>query len=133
MARDDNPLDGFGLIGLIKETGVDDAGLIEFYNDYFRYPLYRDEETAFYKALGSRKLGLTSWNPIKIFRGLREVGRRLKEKGISGNFKGEGLVQGGVVIFDSAGNPRYAYREKTGEELPVEDIAAAVKALKSET
>ncbi|EJK66772.1 hypothetical protein THAOC_12266 [Thalassiosira oceanica] len=130
MARDDNPLDGFGLIGLIKETGVDDAGISprkSFTSDS------SDEETAFYKALGSRKLGLTSWNPIKIFRGLREVGRRLKEKGISGNFKGEGLVQGGVVIFDSAGNPRYAYREKTGEELPVEDIAAAVKALKSET
>ena len=49
------------------------------------------------------------------------------------NSLGEGLVQGGVVIFDSAGNPRFAYREKTGDELPVEDIVAAVKSLKSES
>ena len=63
--------------------------MVEFYSDYFKYPMYRDEETVFYKALGSRKLGLKSWNPVKIFRGLREVGRRLKAKGISGNFKGK--------------------------------------------
>ena len=27
MAREDKPLDGFGMFGLVKETDVDDAGI----------------------------------------------------------------------------------------------------------
>ena len=104
----------------------------EFATEYFPYPLYRDEETTFYTALGARKMKVTSFNPFKIFRALREVGKRLKKKQISGNMKGEGLVQGGIIIFDKAGRARYAYREETGFEVPIEDIIAAVKMVKAE-
>ncbi len=56
--------------------------------------------------------------------------RRLKKKNISGNLKGEGLVQGGIIIFDASGTARYAYREETGFEVPIDDILAAVKMVK---
>lgn len=116
----------------MKEVGVDDPGLTEFQSDFFPYPLYRDEEITFYTALGMRKMKAASWNPYKIFRGIRNVMKRLKGKNISGNMTGEGLVQGGIIIFDKSGKARYAYREETGFEVPVDDIVAAVKTLNSE-
>ena len=60
------------------------------------------------------------------------MNRRLKKKNISGNLKGEGLVQGGIVLFDKNGKARYAYREETGSEVPIQDVIAAVKMIKSD-
>ena len=74
---------------------------------------------------------MSSWNPIKIFRGMRNIYRRLAKKNISGNLKGEGLVQGGIILFDKTG-ARYAYREDTGAEVPVDDIIAAVRHIRAE-
>ena len=48
-ARNDTPLAGFGIFGVVKEvTGVDDVGLTEFYDNYFTYPIYKDESLIFY-------------------------------------------------------------------------------------
>jgi len=128
-------LDGFGIFGVVKEVAVDDEGLLDFSSNYFPYPLYRDEEKTFYKALGLRKLSVkfTSWNPFKIFRGIREMLKRIKKKNISCNMKGEGLVQGGIIIFDNNGKARYAYREETGFEVPIDDIISAVNAVRGES
>jgi hypothetical protein len=81
-----------------------------------RHPRYRK---TFYNALGLRKLSVkfTLWNPFTIFRGIRGMFKRIKNKNISGNMKGEGLVQGGIIIFDKDGKARYAYREETGFEV----------------
>ena len=86
---------------------------------------------SFYNALGSRKIGLKSWNPLKLFRGFRELSKRLKRKNISGNMKGDGIVQGGIIIFNDKGQAQYAYREETGSEVPIDDIIAAVKMVKA--
>lgn len=122
----------FGLWGLVKETGVDDEGLLEFYEKYYTYPLYQDTERATYEALGSRKIyqGLIkTWNPLKIYRGMKEMGQRLKEKQVEGNYVGEGLIQGGVLVLDSKGSIRFVYEEVTGEELDLDDIEAALALL----
>lgn len=74
-------LDGFGMFGLIKETGVDDEGLAEFNQKSFPFPLYRDADRAFYEALGNRKLSLP-WNPISMVKEmffLRNVSKRARE------------------------------------------------------
>ena len=131
LAAKNNDLDGFGLFGVVKETAVDDEGLAEFQSKYFNYPLYRDADMEFYNALGGRKVGVSSWNPISWFRSIRSMGKRFKAKGIDGNMKGDGIVQGGVIIFGKDGNPKYAYEEKTGKELPVADILAAVNDVRS--
>jgi len=40
----------------------------------------------------------------------------------------EGFLQGVIIIFDRQGKPRYNYLEKTGEELPADDIVVALNA-----
>lgn len=132
-SKDGSPLDGFNLFGIVKEVGVDDPGLAEFQSKYYPYDLYRDEDLVFYNEfLGRRTLGLSSMslNPIKIFRGLRSVSQRIKKKSIDGNLTGEGIVKGGVILFDKKGEAQYAYQEETGTELPVDDIAAAAASIK---
>jgi hypothetical protein len=113
---------GFGVLGIIKETGVDDQGVVEFEEDCFRFPLFCDKSYSFYQALGDRKLSVNFiLNPISLFSIVCDTYQRITSKGIQGNFKGEGLVQGGIIIFDNGGNPMYAYEEETGEDLPVKD------------
>lgn len=127
---------GFGFFGIVKEIGVDDEGLMEFSTKY--YPgrdLYLDEELELFKALGERKIPMLSMllNPLSLYRSVRDISRRHAEKGIEQNLKGEGLVQGGVIVFDSSGKPRYSYLEKTGDEIPTEDILAALREVKDGT
>ena len=58
--------------------------------------------------------------------------RGIANKGIEGTFigKGEGLILGGVIIFDAKGNIQYAYQEKSGaEELPIEEFRVALNAV----
>lgn len=130
--KNSNRLDGFGLFGIVKETAVDDEGLLAFYNDYYKFPLYKDDTLQFYNALGNRKIGLETWNPFKLWRSFRELSKRLASKNIQGNFKGEGLTQGGVILFDKHGQLRATYLERTGHELPIDDILAAAQALREE-
>ena len=117
----------------MKETGVDDKGLSDF-STFYPYPLYKDEKLDFYKALGNRSLSIPL-NPFKLIGGafsLFSIQMRLNEKKIKGNMTGEGIKQGGVIIFDKHGAAKYAYYEKTGSELPVEDILAAIQAVKDD-
>jgi hypothetical protein len=92
-----------GLWAIIKETRVDDIGLTDFYNKFFSFPIYRDENLATYKAFGNRKIALSTWNPLRLYTGFKSMSGRLKEKKIEGNYVGEGLVQGGILIFDAKG------------------------------
>lgn len=56
---------------------------------------------------------------------------RLNEKGLEGNLKGEGLVQGGVIVFGKDGEAKFAYREETGSPMPIDELLAAVEAVRS--
>lgn len=120
---------GFDLFGIVKEVGVDDDGLEEFYSKHYTFPLYLDEERVFYDALGGRKMSFGSLLGL-IPKSFGSMGKRLKDKGIDGNFKGEGLVQGGVIVFNNLGEPVYAYQEVTGDELPMEEILDAVQTIR---
>lgn len=128
----ESPLDGFELFGVVKETGVDDEGLRVFQKDHFPRPLYRDQNLDFYRAFGDGKITdhLSWWsilNPFRIYKGMKQMNKRMKSKNLSGNLVGEGLKTGGIVIFGSDGEPKYAYPEITGSALEVDALMAAVR------
>lgn len=119
--------DKFGLWAIVKETNVDDQGLLDFYQQYFTFDIYRDEALATYEAMGNRKIALTTWNPIRLYRGFRELSSRMKQKNIEGNLKGEGFIQGGILFFDKAGVLQFAYEEEIGNEFDADKILAVLK------
>ena len=58
--------------------------------------------------------------------------KRIQSKNISWNTKGEGVTKGGLIIFDSKGKPRFAYKEDMGHDLPIVDILHALEVLRQE-
>jgi AhpC/TSA antioxidant enzyme len=123
-----SPMHGFGLFGVIKETGVDDVGLAEFMTQAFPgQPVYRDADLGYYRALGNQKVSLMSLMYDYFF---KSMGSRLKQKNLEGNLKGEGLTKGGILVFDRNQQVRYAYVEETGHDIPVTDMVAALNAVR---
>lgn len=103
----------------------------EFYKKYFPFPLYRDVDLEFYKAFGNVSfLDGMSWNPYKWWKAFKELSKRLKEKNIEGNMKGEGLVTGGFLIFGTDGEPKYMYKEEAGVPIDEEIFLEAVQAVR---
>ena len=69
-------------------------------------------------------------NPFKVAREVTQLGKRLKDKGIEGNYVGEGIKTGGIIIFDNKMKPKYMYKEVPGRELELDDILAAVNSMR---
>ena len=102
------------VIGVVKqeESAEGDLGVVEFQNKYFSCAkaLYLDEKR---------------W---KMWTDMQSLGARLKDKGVEGNMKGDGLVQGGIVVVGPAPECAvlYTYFEETGKEIPVLELDAAI-------
>lgn len=111
-------------IGVMKHgSGVDDAALLDFYQHYYRFPLYKDEDWKIYKALGGRKFSF-----LRALALMPRLEARYKKKGIPNvPFGGDIWTQGGVMIFDREGNLRHTVYETYGEELDKETIRQAIK------
>jgi len=124
---------GFEIFGIIKETGVDDEGLVDFVEKYFNYPIYCDKSYAFYHALGDRKVGLKDiLNPFSFFGILCDAFQRITSKSIDGNMFGEGIIQGGYIIFSRDGKAKAMYQEQTGSDLRVVDLVAILDVIRGE-
>jgi AhpC/TSA antioxidant enzyme len=94
-----------------------------------------DRERNFYKILGNKSLlsqSWSSWNPFKLYSDLKEVDARVKAQGIDGNLKGEGLLQGGVLIIHPVHGIVYKHNERTGAVLPFDEMKQVLDSLSSE-
>jgi hypothetical protein len=120
----------FGFWGVVKETGVDDEGLTEFYERYYKFPLYRDSGLSTFKAFGDKTIfSDMSWNPFRLYRGMKQVSKRMKDKKIDGNMVGEGLKKGEIFILNPDGEVLYALEEETGSPLDLDAMQAAMDAI----
>lgn len=107
----------------VKEIHVDDEGLTKLYNDYFHFPFFRDTNMRVYQALGDKR--------VNVAKGLLKypfLKKRWEKKGLRGTVfgEGEGLFLGGVMVFNRSGEVQYAYQEKFGLELPLDEIRDAI-------
>lgn len=129
------------LATVVKDTKQMDEAILEYYVQYgLRNPIYKDDASGIYKAMGGRKF--TLWD---ILRGTPRLASRMWEKnrqGIqlasnkAGVTKGEYWTQGGVLIFDKRGElAGVVYEPVFGDELDMdlvrEGVSAARKANRS--
>jgi len=133
----DNYEQDFTIVGIIKEVAPvkgaatdEELGVGEFHSKYFRnFPLYLDAERHFYAFLGNKSLlsqPLHSWNPFTLYSDFKSMNGRLKEKGVEGNLKGEGLLKGGLLIVSPQDGIVYSHEEQTGSCMPYDEIMEAL-------
>ena len=120
------PAESVGAFACVKEINVDNDGLLSLFQNYFRLPFFRDTNWNIYKVLGDRRVSI----PTALWR-YRSAKARWEKKGLRGNMvgAGEGMVLGGVLVFDRKGQLQYAYKEEFGLELPVDEIRTAIKTI----
>jgi hypothetical protein len=122
LTRLSKKFQNLNLFGLIKETGVDDKALLDFYADYFTFPIYKDHEQDSFRFLGNRKISV--WRLLKAQPRLYQ---RYHKKGIKNvPFGGDIFTQGGVLLFKK-GQLRYVYYERFGDELDMEALSWAIR------
>jgi len=128
------------LYGLVKETAPSgkwttdaELGVQDFADTYFSHgEVFLDKETVFVKALGEKSIfkSLASWNPITIFKALKNDTARLKAKGVEGNLAGEGLKSGAVLVVKQGGPITFVHPEVTTKPIEEETLLQALREAK---
>ena len=126
VAKEDKKV---SVVAAVKETGVDDEALLEFYQDYFHHPIYKDEKWRIFHAMGGKKLSL-----ITVLKRSHALFRRTKSKGISSQVRqGDFWTKGGVMIFNKQGELKYTQYEHFGKEFDMDAIREAIQDIRSES
>lgn len=121
-----------------EDTGPKGLGLGEFQTKYFEgQPVYWDEDQAFVKEMGNRmikfKFKAPWWKPWAIWGEIQEGLKKLKDKGVEGNFVGDGVTLGGVLCIGPGDQGvTYAHFEENDPDvgMPAEDIIKGVECFK---
>ncbi|GFO21958.1 hypothetical protein PoB_004846300 [Plakobranchus ocellatus] len=112
----------FVAIGL-EELGVEDFVKGEF----FKGELYIDLKKECYKKMGFRRLNVFTLFPSLFGKKTRDVLSESKEKGIDGNFAGDGWQNGGALVVNKGGRALLQFRQESpGDHVDPNDVLKAL-------
>ncbi|XP_061688649.1 prostamide/prostaglandin F synthase [Syngnathoides biaculeatus] len=116
---------GVALVGI----GPEEFGLEEFQKlGFFKGSIYIDEQKKCYKDLGFKRYTALSVIPAGLGKKVREVSSKANADGIQGNFSGDLLQSGGMLIVAKGGEKTLLHfiQDSPGDYVPLEDIAKAL-------
>ncbi|XP_017539135.1 prostamide/prostaglandin F synthase [Pygocentrus nattereri] len=116
---------GVALIGV----GPEETGLKEFKEGgFFKGDIYIDEKKQSYRDLGFKRYNAISVLPAAVGKKVREVASKASAEGIQGNFSGDLLQSGGMLIVAKGGEKVLLHfiQDSPGDHVPLEDIAKAL-------
>lgn len=116
---------GVALVGV----GPEEFGVKEFQEGGFlKGSIYIDEEKKNYKALGFKRYTALSVIPAAVGKKVRDVASKAKADGIQGNFSGDLLQSGGMLIVAKGGEKVLLHfiQDSPGDQPPLEEISKAL-------
>ncbi|XP_067094491.1 prostamide/prostaglandin F synthase [Osmerus mordax] len=116
---------GVALVGI----GPEETGLKEFKEGgFFKGDIYVDEKKQSYKDLGFKRYNALSVVPAALGKKVRDVTAKANAQGIQGNFTGDLLQSGGMLIVAKGGEKILLHfvQDSPGDFVPLEDISKAL-------
>ncbi|XP_006642007.1 prostamide/prostaglandin F synthase [Lepisosteus oculatus] len=105
--------------------GPEETGLQEFKEGgFFKGDLYIDEKKQCYKDLGFKRYSALSVVPAALGKKVRDVVTKANAQGIQGNFSGDLLQSGGMLIVGKGGEKVLLHfvQDSPGDYVPLETI-----------
>ncbi|KAL7843281.1 hypothetical protein AOLI_G00247930 [Acnodon oligacanthus] len=116
---------GVALIGV----GPEETGLKEFKEGgFFKGDIYIDEKKQCYRDLGFKRYNAINVLPAAMGKKVREIASKASAEGIQGNFSGDLLQSGGMLIVAKGGEKVLLHfiQDSPGDHVPLEDITKAL-------
>ncbi|XP_029358376.1 prostamide/prostaglandin F synthase [Echeneis naucrates] len=116
---------GVALVGI----GPEEFGLQEFKDKgFFKGSIYVDEQKKTYKDLGFKRYTALSVVPAALGKKVRDVTAKASAEGIQGNFSGDLLQSGGMLIVAKGGEKVLLHfiQDSPGDHVPLEDISKSL-------
>merc|ERR1712035_11297 len=123
--EEDLKANGVALVGVAPE----ETGLKEFKEGgYFKGSIYIDEQKKSYKDLGFKRYTAITVVPAALGKKVRDAASKATVAGISGNFSGDLLQSGGMLIVAKGGEKvlEHFIQVSPGFHLPLEEISKAL-------
>lgn len=116
---------GVALVGV----GPEELGLKEFKDGgFFKGDIYIDEKKKCYKDLGFKRYTALSVVPAALGKKVRDISSKASAAGIQGNFSGDVLQSGGMLIVDKGGDKVLLHfvQDSPGDLVPLEQISESL-------